>query len=75
MAFRGLSNHGDARMDRTQDRAIEAMMEHLIAHGPENIGTLFGRLFELAMRIERERHLGAKLYERAPERRGYTGAH
>ena len=43
-------------------------MEQLIEGGSENIAGLFN----LAMRIERERFLGAGHYERTPERRGYA---
>ena len=47
-------------------------MEQLIEHWPGDVATVFGRAFELAMRIERERFPRAGLYERTPERRGYT---
>ena len=50
-------------------------MEHLIEHGPGDIATVFGRAFELAMQIERERFLGAGLYERAAGRRGYANGY
>jgi transposase-like protein len=36
---------------------------------------VFARAFELAMQIERERFLGADLYERTPERRGYANGY
>ena len=36
------------------------------------MATVFAGLFNLAMRIERERFLGAGHYERTPERRGYA---
>ena len=62
-------------MDRRQDTAVEALLEHLIEHGPGGIATVFGRAFELAMRIERERFLGAGLYERTAERRGYANGY
>ena len=62
-------------MDRRQDTAVEALLEHLIEHGPGDIATVFGRAFELAMRIERERFLGAGLYERTAERRGYANGY
>jgi hypothetical protein len=42
-------------MDGRKDTAIEAVLEHLIEHGPDDIATVFGRAFELAMQIERER--------------------
>lgn len=62
-------------MDRQQDTTIEALMEQLIEHGPGDIATVFGRAFELAMQIERERFLGAGLYERTAERRGYANGY
>jgi transposase-like protein len=62
-------------MDRQQDTTVEALLEHLIEHGPGDIATVFARAFELAMRIERERFLGAGLYERTAERRGYANGY
>jgi transposase-like protein len=59
-------------MDGRKDAAVEALLEHLIEHGPADIATVFGRAFELAMRIERERFLRAGSYERTAERRGYA---
>ena len=57
-------------MRREQDKSIEALMEQLIESGPEDMAEVFAGLFNLAMRIERERFLGAGHYERTPERRG-----
>ena len=62
-------------MDGRKDTAVEALLEHLIEHGPGDIATVFGRAFELAMQIERERFLGAGLYERAAGRRGYANGY
>ena len=59
-------------MRNVQDTAIEALMEQLIANGSEDMGVVFASLFDLAMRIERERFLGADHYERTPTRRGYA---
>ena len=59
-------------MDRRKDTAVEAILEQLIEHGPGDIAGVFARAFELAMRIERERFLGAGHYERTPGRRGYA---
>jgi len=59
-------------MDRQQDTGIEAILEQLIEHGPNDIASVFARAFELAMRIERERFLGAGHYERTASRRGYA---
>ncbi|MAU52638.1 MAG: IS256 family transposase, partial [Roseovarius sp.] len=53
-------------MDRRKDTAVEAILEQLIEHGPGDIAGVFARAFELAMRIERERFLGAGHYERTP---------
>ncbi len=62
-------------MDGHKDTRVEALLEHLIEHGPGDIATVFGRAFELAMQIERERFLGAGLYERTAERRGYANGY
>ncbi len=62
-------------MDERQDTTIEALMEHLIEHGPDDIATVFARAFELAMQIERERFLGAHLYERSSNRQGYANGY
>ena len=59
-------------MDERKDTAVEAVLEHLIEHGPGDIATVFSRAFELAMRIERERFPGAGLYERTAARQGYA---
>jgi transposase-like protein len=50
-------------------------MEQLIAHGPERMGEVFAGLFNLALRLERERFLGAGLYERTADRRGYANGY
>src|SRR5512147_2187490 len=60
------------RMLQGQDRIIATLMEQLIAEGPDGMAQVFMALFDLAMRLERERFLGAGLYERNPERRGYA---
>ncbi len=52
-------------MERTQHTAIETMMEQLIANGSEDMASVFAGLFDMAMRIERERFLGAEHYERS----------
>ncbi len=67
-------------MDRRKNTGVEAILEQLIEHGADDMTNIFARAFELAMRIERERFLGAGHYERTPGRRGYAngtkrGAH
>ena len=59
-------------MRKDQDNALEALMEQLIEGGAGEMAQVFAGLFNLAMRIERERFLGANHYERSPERRGYA---
>src|SRR5512132_1823347 len=63
------------RMSQTQDTIVAALMEQLIAEGPEGMAQVFTTLFNLAMRLERERFLGAGLYERNPDRRGYANGY
>ena len=58
-------------MRTNEGTSIEALMEQLIENGTEDMASVFAGLFNLAMRIERERFLGANHYERSPERRGY----
>ena len=70
-----LNNHGEVRMDRRKDMAVEAVLEQLIESGPGEIGSVFARAFELAMQIERERFLGAAHYERTLDRRGYANGY
>ena len=56
------------RMSQTQDTIVAALMEQLIAEGPDGMAQVF-------MRLERERFLGAGLYERHPDRRGYANGY
>src|SRR5918994_5035069 len=62
-------------MPEPQSTIITALLEQLITTGPESLGQVFTALFDLAMRLERERHLGAERYERSPERRGYANGY
>ena len=62
-------------MDNRQAGYDGRGLEHLIEHGPDDIATVFGRAFELAMRLERERFPGAGLYERTAERQGYANGY
>lgn len=62
-------------MSQNQDTIVTALMEQLIAEGPDGMAQVFTALFNLAMRLERERFLGAGLYERNAERRGYANGY
>lgn len=59
-------------MPEAYDRIASDVMEQLIAEGPEAMAAVFTRLFNLALRFERENFLGARHYERSAERRGYA---
>ncbi len=59
-------------MDGKKDAGLEAILEQLIEHGADDMANIFARMFGLAMRIEREHFLGARHYERTPNRRGYA---
>ena len=62
-------------MRQEQDTVIEDLMEQIISNGPEDMASVFARLFDLAMRIEREQFLGAGHYERVAGRRGYANGY
>jgi putative transposase len=62
-------------MPDSKDTAIAALMEQLVANGPDGMAEVFTGLFNLAMCLERERFLGAAHYERSPERRGYANGY
>lgn len=59
-------------MSEPNDTTIATLMEQLIAQGPDSMAEVFTGLFNLAMRFERERFLGAAHYQRTPERRGFA---
>ncbi len=56
-------------MDSNKDTGIEAVLEQLIDHGPGEMASVFARVFELAMQVERERFLGTSHYARHARRR------
>ena len=56
----------------TTDTTIAALLEHLIADGPQAMRQVMTTLMNVAMKIEREQFLGAGHYQRAPERQGYA---
>lgn len=58
-----------------QDTVIESLMDQIISNGPEDMASVFARLFDLAMRIEREQFLDAEHYERVAGRRGYANGY
>ena len=62
-------------MRQDQDTVIEELMEQIISNGPEDMASVFIRLFDLAMRMEREQFLDAGHYERVAARRGYANGY
>jgi len=62
-------------MQDRNDRIITDLMEQLIESGPHGMASAFTTLSNLAMRLEREQHLGARAYERTPERGGYANGY
>ena len=56
----------------SKDTAIAAIMEQLMAEGPQAMAPVVTALMNLAMRMEREQFLGAGHYERSSGRRGYA---
>jgi putative transposase len=62
-------------MQTPNDRTVAELMEQLIETGPEGMAVAFTAMLNLAMRIERERHVGAQAYERSPERSGYANGY
>ena len=56
----------------SKDTTLAAVMEQLIAEGPQGMAQAMTTLMNLAMRMEREQYLGAGHYERSPGRRGYA---
>ena len=58
----------------SKDMAIAAIMEQLMAEGPQAMAPVVTALMNLAMRMEREQIFGAGHYERSSGRRGYATA-
>ena len=56
----------------SNDTTIAAVMEQLMAEGPQAMAQVMTALMNAAMRLERERFLGAGHYERSSGRRGYA---
>ena len=59
-------------MKQELNNGISDVLEQVISGGAEEMTSVFTSLFNLAMRIERERFLGAGAYERSSSRQGYA---
>jgi transposase-like protein len=62
-------------MQTRNDRTVDALMEQLIESGPDGLAAAFVAMMNLAMRMERERHVGARAYERSAKRQGYANGY
>jgi len=67
-------------MQDRNDTIIGELMEQLyratqLESGPDGMASAFTTLLNLAMRLEREQHLGARAYERTPEQGGYANGY
>lgn len=60
---------------RVQDNGLEGLMELVSERGFEGLPEAVRVLMNEAMRIERERHLGAAPWERSDERRGHANGY
>nr|WP_113906327.1 transposase [Aliidiomarina celeris] len=58
-----------------QDRSIGDVLELLIEQGLDGTAKAISILLNEAMRLERERHLGAGPWERSEERQGYANGY
>lgn len=60
-------------MTRLEHRtALEDIVELVAEHGLEGMAEAFAAMLNIAMKLERERVLGAAAYERSEQRRGYA---
>lgn len=57
---------------RVKDRGALSAVGLIADQGLEGLQEAIATLINTAMRLERERHLGAEPYERTEERRGYA---
>ena len=63
------------RQTQTNDTEIVEMMQVLMNEGMQGFPAVMSRLYNLAMRFERELHLGAARYERTEGRSGYANGY
>jgi Transposase, Mutator family len=59
----------------TTDTMFSALLERLIAEGPQAMTQIMTTLMNVAMRLEREQFLGAGHYERDADRRGFANGY
>lgn len=62
----------DAQSESASAGGFQQLLELLVEHGFEGMAQVMQRLLNEAMKLERSQVLGARPYERTPERRGYA---
>jgi transposase-like protein len=62
-------------MTKNDDNPLSLIMEQLISEGPEGMASILTTLFNIAMKLERDRYLQASDYERTDERLGYANGY
>src|SRR5690554_5975868 len=60
---------------QVQDKVINEVLELLVAEGFEGMADAMSIMLNEAMRLDRSRHLGAGLWERAEARQGYANGY
>lgn len=60
---------------QVQDKVINDVLELLVAEGFEGMADAMSIMLNEAMRLDRSRHLGAGLWERAEARQGYANGY
>jgi transposase-like protein len=61
--------------DQLKDTLVEEIIKGLIGQGTEGVGPVLEKLFNAAMKVEREQFLGAGAHERSEERKGYANGY
>jgi putative transposase len=61
--------------DQLKNTLVEQIIKELIGQGEEGLKPVLEMLFNTAMKVERERFLGAAPHERSEERKGYANGY
>ncbi len=62
-------------MTDDNDNPLSTIMEQLISEGPEGMARVLTTLFNMAMKLERDRYLQANAYERTENRIGFANGY
>ena len=61
--------------DRLNDTLVDQIIKGLIGQGTDGMGPVLELLFNAAMKVERDKFLGAGPHERSEERKGYANGY